>query len=470
MTMLSKPEFMSKMTPFGIEKLSKGTPEPKYLQIAKSAISNGALKLMLSDGNENSVCMVTDEKVNAKDHENHTFGLIKVNNYTKSSSGTKTIYLLTNVEFLPHKFPERIYCSGEEIQQAIDAMPKKQSTPKKPTMLSSSALPSSPFSKNTHVLPVSSINAYSQTMIMKARCTEKSEMRMFKNGNGKLFSVVFVDKTGDIKATGFNDDADRLSPMLEEGKVYIISKFRAKPADQRYNKTSHSYEITFTKDTDIKLVDETDENIPKAKYNFIDNISSLNNKQKGDMVDLVAVVYNCSDVSMINVKSSGEDIAKRDVHLVDPSNMQVSLTLWKDKAENFQPPSLDETMVVAIKNAKVSDFNGRSLGAGFSTAININDMTDQKVKDMREWYESEGKDGNFIAFEKDSVGAGVAEDGTPYAKRKKRDDFLWVQIAMGMPIESEKVVAIYLGILVYLCWHNRIGSFSELVLCWLSNM
>ena len=53
------------------------------------------------------------------------------------------------------------------------------------------------------------------------RATAKSQVRNYSNsrGPGKLISIEFADKSGEIRATAFNEAADRFGPMIEVNKV-----------------------------------------------------------------------------------------------------------------------------------------------------------------------------------------------------------------------------------------------------------
>jgi replication factor A1 len=69
--------------------------------------------------------------------------------------------------------------------------------------------------------PIEALSTYSHKWTIRARVTQKSDIRTWSNqrGDGKLFSVNFMDDTGEIRATGFNEAVDNLYPKLEEGKV-----------------------------------------------------------------------------------------------------------------------------------------------------------------------------------------------------------------------------------------------------------
>jgi ssDNA-binding replication factor A large subunit len=57
---------------------------------------------------------------------------------------------------------------------------------------------------------------------IRVRVTYKSEVKEWHNqrGQGRLFTVHFVDETGEIRATGFNDQVDSFYDKLKEGNVY----------------------------------------------------------------------------------------------------------------------------------------------------------------------------------------------------------------------------------------------------------
>ena len=59
--------------------------------------------------------------------------------------------------------------------------------------------------------------------IIRVRATAKPQVRNYSNsrGSGKVMSVEFVDKSGEICATAFNEAADKFGPMIEANKVSV---------------------------------------------------------------------------------------------------------------------------------------------------------------------------------------------------------------------------------------------------------
>lgn len=103
---------------------------------------------------------------------------------------------------------------------------------------------------------------------IKARVTQKSDIKHWSNqrGEGKLFSVTLMDETGEIRATGFNDAVDSFYNVLEEGKVFFISRARINIAKKQFSSVNNEYEITFENHTEIEPCD--DDSVPQIKYNF----------------------------------------------------------------------------------------------------------------------------------------------------------------------------------------------------------
>ena len=73
-------------------------------------------------------------------------------------------------------------------------------------------------------------------------------------GSGRLFSCDLCDESGEIRATGFNDCIDAIYEKLEEGKVYIFTGGKIKPANKKYSQLANNYEITFNDNTTAEEV------------------------------------------------------------------------------------------------------------------------------------------------------------------------------------------------------------------------
>ena len=59
---------------------------------------------------------------------------------------------------------------------------------------------------------------------------------------------------GEIRATAFNDTAERFYPQFEVDKVYYISKCQVKNANKQYSSLKNDYEMTFRDETEVEEV------------------------------------------------------------------------------------------------------------------------------------------------------------------------------------------------------------------------
>ena len=106
------------------------------------------------------------------------------------------------------------------------------------------------------IYPIEGLSPYQNNWTIKARVTQKSEIKTWSNqrGEGKLFNVTLMDETGEIRATGFNAVVDELYDKLEEGKVYYISKGRVNLAKKKFSNVQNDYEMSLEKNTVVEEV------------------------------------------------------------------------------------------------------------------------------------------------------------------------------------------------------------------------
>jgi replication factor A1 len=106
------------------------------------------------------------------------------------------------------------------------------------------------------IYPIEGLSPYQNNWTIKARVTQKSEIKTWSNqrGEGKLFNVTLMDESGEIRGTGFNQVVDELYERLEEGKVYFLSKARVNLAKKKFSNIPNDYELSFEKNTEVEEV------------------------------------------------------------------------------------------------------------------------------------------------------------------------------------------------------------------------
>ena len=258
------------------------------------------------------------------------------------------------------------------------------------------------------IVPIKSLHPYQNVWTIRARVTNKSPMKEFARktggGVGKLFSVELIDEGGDeIRATAFTEVADKLYGILEVGRVYLISRGTLKVANKRFTTIAHPFEITFNESTTVTPVadDASTAAIPTAHFAFmpIDQIAALN---KDDLVDVIGVVTEASDVQNLVQKSTGRDLVKRTLTLLDKSAHSIEVTLWGEKAtaDGIAPGT-----VVAVRAARVGTFNTKSLSTTASSQLVVAPEV-AEAKQLAAWYRDGGASVPTVAVSVAGMGSG----------------------------------------------------------------
>jgi len=240
-------------------------------------------------------------------------------------------------------------------------------------------------SRPASIYPIEGLSPYQNNWTIKARVTQKSDVRTWSNqrGEGKLFSVNLMDESGEIKATGFNNAVDEFYDKLQEGKVYYVSKARVNLAKKKFSNLPNDYELSLERNTEIEeCLDVT--NVPTVKFNFV-QLSDLENQAKDSICDVLGVVKEVGPVTEIVSKTS-RTIPKRELTLVDKSHFSVRLTIWGKQAEQF---SCENNAVIAFKGVRVGDFGGRSLSMVNSSTMTVNPEHEDAYT-LRGWYDDCG--------------------------------------------------------------------------------
>ncbi|KAG5269201.1 hypothetical protein AALO_G00199390 [Alosa alosa] len=402
------------LTEGAIEALTKGqdvsSPVLQLVNIRKIDGGNGParFRLMMSDGLHTMSSFMLSTQLNPMAEQNqlapNCVCLLKKSVTNVLKDGRRVVVVL-DVEII--KMAEEVdgkigeptpYVEGQakapqsavptppvrplQSQNGTDGMNKgsnKSAFGKKPLVA-----PNTPGG-TSKIAPIASLNPYQSKWTIRARVTNKSGVRTWSNsrGEGKLFSMDLVDESGEIRVTGFNQEVDKFYTLVEQGKVYYISKGSLKMANKQYSTLKNDYEMTLNGDSSV-IPCEDSHDVPTLQCNFVP-IGDLEAHDKDAIVDVIGVVKTVEDVTRITTKNSRE-VSKRNVHLMDMSARVITLTMWGAEAETFDGSGQP---ILAIKGARLSDFGGRSLSTLFSSVVMVNPDLPEAYK-LRGWYDKEG--------------------------------------------------------------------------------
>lgn len=352
-------------------------------------------RLLLSDGlNCISFAMLSTQVAQKEDMPQ--FSIIKILKYITSlinNVGSKDKRVLVILEF-------ELIALGDVVKMKIgnpEQLSDNVTTPSsaiKPNNSTSSAptpqqtLPGHSTNLDEPIHPIASLSPYHNKWAIKARVTNKSALREWNNSRsqGKVMNWDVADESGEIRFKAFNELAEQYSKFLEVDKVYLFSKGRVQIANKQYNPLKNDYEISVTKETIIQECDDEDVNIPQTQFNFL-QIDKIANIEVNSFIDIIGVCKSCSDVVTIQARSTGREMKKRELNLVDQSNTGITLTLWGTDAENFNGAG---EPIIALRGAKVGEFGGgKNLSMISSTTMKINPDLPESHR-LRGWFDNMG--------------------------------------------------------------------------------
>lgn len=276
---------------------------------------------------------------------------------------------------------------------------------------------------------IQTINPYQTGWTIKGRCTFKSDVRTFTNarGEGKLMSFELTDNSGSIRVTCFTDLVDTIEGLVQSGHVYTVQRGQLKPANERYNKSTSSFEMTLGRESVVTELDD-DGSVAQIKYNFT-KVADLERIEVKGSCDVVGIVQHVGELSEITMRSTGDQINKRSITIMDDSNASVELTLWRTQAEQLlTEQDAERAPVIVLRGASRGDFGGVCLNVQRSTTIELDPVSIPEANALRGWFDAGGKGAAVQALTAGKGGGG----GMVLGDRKSLEEAELEDVVPGM--------------------------------------
>jgi len=258
-------------------------------------------------------------------------------------------------------------------------------------------------------LPIAELSAYQTKWTIKARVTNKAPLRTFTKGagQGKVFAADLLDAMGgEIKASFFNDAADKLFETLEKGKCYTFSRGSIRVANKQYNNTNHRYELVFDKDALVEASAD-DSSIQEMKFSF-SSIRTIQTRTLPCAVDICGVITSFKPCVTVNSKT-GAELVKREVTIADDTATAMTVALWGDRAKQ-EDKVFEGCPVVAMKSVAVREWKETRAGSLLQDGALLFKQDSPEVKRVQEWWSTGGSSQELLDISK--LVGGTSEGGS----------------------------------------------------------
>ncbi|VDO45318.1 unnamed protein product, partial [Onchocerca flexuosa] len=237
-----------------------------------------------------------------------------------------------------------------------------------------------------NLTPIKLITPYVNKWRICGVVTAKEDLRNIRTARRdmKVFNFELTDEEGGcIRIAAFDDVAEKFYSIIQKGLMFYVSGGTIKQANKRFNTTGHDYEITVRNDSEIMpCLDREKIEQPKLSLSIVRLCNVANHI--GEPIDVIAIVEKVNDIIQVTARSTGAQLEKRDIILIDTSETEITLTFWGEQARTYDKEIEGQT--IGIKGAFVKDFNGSlSLSTGSSSRIELN-MECAETANLYRWY------------------------------------------------------------------------------------
>ncbi|OQS54542.1 RPA1 [Ecytonucleospora hepatopenaei] len=353
------------------------SPVVQLLDAYKTASKDNKLRYKgyISDGEYKIKCALASEicqQLEAKQIQSNDF--LQLNRFTVSQNETHTYVLISSI----HGFEKQT----QKIGNPKDIKEKGKNEKSEENKCNSEVIKKQKKETGISFFAIKDLNPFISAWTITGRVVSKSDIKTYKTpkGDNKLFSFEFLDKTAQIKIVCFGNAVDLFFPVVQNGKVYEIINGSIKMANQKYSRNKHEYEIHLDDMSKMNMVE--DDGVPAYTFSF-NRIKDITCEQQ--FVDVCGIVKEVYEMRTVTVKSTGKELEKRDILLLDETG-SIKITLWGEKAaEDFTLET-----ICCFKGVKTSNYNGVSLSTVTSSQI-VNGSEEPEAIKILAWYEKEGK-------------------------------------------------------------------------------
>ncbi|XP_062220897.1 uncharacterized protein LOC133920180 isoform X2 [Phragmites australis] len=149
--------------------------------------------------------------------------------------------------------------------------------------------------------------------------------------------LVLADEQGNaIYAEIPNSEIETKDSLLDEGGIYIMSRFRVSNSKSLYRPVNAPYMIEITCYTKITPARDPPKTFPRYVYRLTSFVELPQYAgENRNFLDVIGIITEVSDTSLIQLANQLTSTVTRDVILRDLNNVEIKLTLWGQRATEF---------------------------------------------------------------------------------------------------------------------------------------
>lgn len=360
-----------------------------YLQVLDvKEVQPGRYSAIIHDEKHSVPCFFNSKFENLlKQNQIQSGTIITLKKFNLMDRNDKKILMLleleiTQTECEPLGSPKDIYLTFNHNQVAPQTnLPPKFGHNNKRQVRA--PVTSQPRYSGQRFTPLRALNPFNgnPAACIKVRVTNKYPMKTWnKNGKeGRLFSFDIIDDAGqEMKVTAFGEECDKYMGEVHADNVYTIKNFYVKQDNYTKRRYGIEYALTLKRNTEIHSV-AAGETFAQKRYD-LKTIQDINDLQidetsnKKVYVDVLAIVTHVGELTSFTSKA-GKPFEKREITLVDASNIQLQGTLWGATAQKMDEAALPPGTIVLFNNCSVSTFGGKGISGGsFKTGSSIESL------------------------------------------------------------------------------------------------
>ncbi|KAF4723761.1 60S acidic ribosomal protein P1, partial [Perkinsus olseni] len=128
--------------------------------------------------------------------------------------------------------------------------------------------------------------------------------------------------------------------------------------------------------------------MPKYNFRTVEEAQSL---VPGSIVDVQGVILTCTDVTTVHIAETDKRKSKRNFSLIDQTGA-VQVTAWEEQATSSKvtPELASSNPIVALKSARVVEFEGGTLTIGPHTIIQVYPESSwADIENLKDWWEAQ---------------------------------------------------------------------------------